>query len=87
MFVIDRYLLRQFVQTFVICFLSLTGLYIVLDLFTNMDNFVRCGHKSGSVLGFIAQFYWYHSDLVLQPHQRHVDAGVGHVHRRLDSTP
>jgi lipopolysaccharide export system permease protein len=61
MFVIDRYLLRQFVQTFAICFLSLTGLYIVLDLFTNIDNFLRSGHKSGSVLGFIAQFYWYHS--------------------------
>ncbi len=63
MFVIDRYLLRQFVQTFVICFLSLTGLYIVLDLFTNMDQFLRCGHKSGGVLTFIAQYYGYHTIL------------------------
>ncbi len=63
MFVIDRYLLRQFVQTFVICFLSLTGLYIVLDLFTNMDQFLRCGHKSGNVLSFIAQYYGYHTIL------------------------
>jgi lipopolysaccharide export system permease protein len=63
MFVIDRYLLRQFVQTFVICFLSLTGLYIVVDLFTNMDQFVRCGHKTGNVVSFIAQYYGYHTIL------------------------
>jgi len=63
MFVIDRYLLRQFLQTFLICFLSLTGLYIVLDLFTNMYQFMRCGHKSGNVLSFIAQYYGYHTIL------------------------
>ena len=61
MFVIDRYLLRQFLQTFVICLLSLTGLYIVLDLFTNMDNFVRSGRESGGVLRFIAEYYGYHT--------------------------
>jgi lipopolysaccharide export system permease protein len=57
MHIIDRYLLRQFVQTFVICFVSLTGLYIVFDLFTNLDDFVRCGHKVGAVLPFIADYY------------------------------
>ena len=39
--IIDRYLLRQFVQTFLICFLSLVGIVIVFDLFTNLDEFVR----------------------------------------------
>jgi lipopolysaccharide export system permease protein len=63
MHVIDRYLLRQFVQTFLICFLSLTGLYIVLDLFTNIDQFLRCGRKAGGVLAFIAQYYGYHAIL------------------------
>ncbi len=57
MYVIDRYLLRQFVQTFVICFLSLTGLYIVFDVFTNLDQFLRCGQKAGGVLPFIARYY------------------------------
>ncbi len=63
MHIIDRYLLRQFVQTFLICFLSLTGLYIVLDLFTNIDQFLRCGHKTGGVLAFIAHYYAYHAIL------------------------
>ena len=48
--IIDRYLLRQFVQTFLICFLSLTGVFVVFDAFTNMEAFMHCakgGHFSG----------------------------------------
>ena len=37
--IIDRYILRQFVQTFLFCFLSLTGLYVVFGAFTNLDSF------------------------------------------------
>ena len=57
MCIIDRYLLRQFVLTFLICFLSVTGLYIVFDVFTNLDQFVRCGQKTGGVLPFIFEYY------------------------------
>ena len=57
MYIIDRYLLRQFVQTFLICFLSLTGLYIVFDVFSNLDQFVRCGRIAGGVLPFMAHYY------------------------------
>jgi lipopolysaccharide export system permease protein len=57
--IIDRYLLRQFVQTFVICFLSLIGLFIVFDLFTNLEAFVTAGRKAGAVMPFIAQYYSY----------------------------
>ena len=61
--IIDRYLLRQFVQTFVICFLSLVGLFIIFDLFTNLEEFVTCGRKSGGVLSFIARYYTYQTIL------------------------
>lgn len=61
--IIDRYLLRQFVQTFLICFLSLTGLFIVLNTLTNLEDFVRCGQKSGGVLSFIAWYHGYQSIL------------------------
>lgn len=57
MYIIDRYLLRQFVVTFLICFMSLTGLYIVFDVFTNLDQFIRCGQKTGGVLPFIFEYY------------------------------
>ena len=57
MYIVDRYLLRQFVRTFAICFLSLTGLYVVIDLLTNLDVFVRCGRKVGAVLPVIVNYY------------------------------
>ena len=60
MCIIDRYLLRHFVQTFVICFLSLMGLIVIIDVTTNLQEFVRCGTQSG-VLRFIAQHYGYQS--------------------------
>ncbi len=57
--IIDRYLLRQFVQTFLICFLSLVGIVIVFDLFTNLDEFVTAGKATGGVMRFIARYYMF----------------------------
>jgi len=59
--IIDRYLLGQFVQTFSICFCSLTGLYIVFDAFTNLDEFVRFADKNGSLLAIMGEYYLYRS--------------------------
>lgn len=59
MWIIDRYLLRQFAQTFLICFLSLIGLYVVFDLITHLDEFVECGKRAGGVGAFILQYYSY----------------------------
>ena len=41
MSIIDRYLLRQFLQNFVICFMSLMGVYVVFDAFTNLEAFMK----------------------------------------------
>ena len=38
MTIVDRYLTFQFLRTFLICFLSFTGLYIVIHLSTNSDE-------------------------------------------------
>lgn len=57
--IIDRYLLRQFWQTFVICFFSLWGLYVVFDLFTNLEEFFQAAEKSGSLWNLIGSFYAY----------------------------
>jgi lipopolysaccharide export system permease protein len=62
MFILNRYLLRQFLQVFAICFLSLTGLYIVIDAFGHLDHFSNYAEKSEkNVLGVMAQYYAYHS--------------------------
>lgn len=59
MYIIDRYLLRQFLQTFVICYLSLTGLYVVFDAFTNLDEFLRWAEKGGGLLAVMGPHYVY----------------------------
>ncbi|HEX3726935.1 MAG TPA: LptF/LptG family permease [Pirellulales bacterium] len=59
--IIDRYLLRQFVQSFVICFCSLTGLYIVIDGFGNLEEFINEAHKQGSLMTVMGEYYAYRS--------------------------
>jgi lipopolysaccharide export system permease protein len=57
--IIDRYMLRQFVQVMIICFLSLIGLYIVIDAFGNLDHFVDYADDHGSLLGALVGYYSY----------------------------
>lgn len=57
--ILDRYLLRQFIQIFVICFLSLTGLYVVIDAFSHLDNFTAYAEQHGSLLGVLGEYYGY----------------------------
>ncbi|MCR4413392.1 MAG: LptF/LptG family permease, partial [Thermoguttaceae bacterium] len=57
MWIIDRYLLRQFLHTFLICYLSLTGLYIVFDAFTNLESFLRCADRLSGLFHVMAVHY------------------------------
>jgi lipopolysaccharide export system permease protein len=41
MSIMDRYLFRHFLQTYFIVFFVLVSLYIVIDLFSNMDEFIK----------------------------------------------
>ncbi|HEV3137176.1 MAG TPA: LptF/LptG family permease [Pirellulales bacterium] len=59
--IIDRYLLRQFWHSFVICFCSLTGLYIVIDGFGNLEEFINYAQKHGSLLAIMGEYYGYRS--------------------------
>jgi len=57
--IIDRYLLRQYVQVFVICFCSLTGLFIVFHAFGNLDEFLDFAEKDGNLATILAVYYGY----------------------------
>lgn len=59
--IIDRYVLRQFVQFYLICFLSLVGLYVVIDAFGRLDHFVEHAKTEGSLLGTMGRYYGYKS--------------------------
>ena len=39
----DKYLLKKLIYTFVVFLVATYGLYIVIDLFTNMDDFQKAG--------------------------------------------
>ncbi len=55
--IIDRYVLKSFLRVLVICFLSLTGLYIVIDTFTHLDDFLEIADQRGGLLGVLAEYY------------------------------
>jgi lipopolysaccharide export system permease protein len=57
--ILDRYLLRQFLQIFAICFCSLAGLYIVIDAFGNLDDFIRFSSDHGSLWKIMGEYYGY----------------------------
>jgi lipopolysaccharide export system permease protein len=61
MLILDRYLLRQFVRVFLICIVSLTGLFAVFDAFSNLDEFLNYAEKHGHVLGLLIEYYGYRS--------------------------
>src|SRR4051812_12145275 len=57
--IIDRYMLRQFIQVLIICLMSLIGLYIVIDAFSHLDHFIDYAGKHGSLLKIMSEYYAY----------------------------
>ena len=56
--IIDRYLLLQFIQLFLICYISMTGLFVVIDAFTNIDHFMTFARAEGQSLGSVLLEYY-----------------------------
>lgn len=61
--VIDRYLAREFAYSYMICVLIMISLYIILDLFANIDEFMATDKSKQQVAFEIASYYGYHSFL------------------------
>lgn len=62
---IDRYVVTTFLKNYLLSFLVLVGMYIVLDLIFNIDEFSELKQKSTGIdamlgfMGYIADFYFY----------------------------
>jgi lipopolysaccharide export system permease protein len=54
---IDRYITRAQVNAFVVVFVSLAGLYIVFDAFTNMDEFSSHAAQRGGLARVLGAYY------------------------------
>lgn len=55
--IIDRYILQMFFKVLAITFVSLTGLYIVIDAFANLEEFIDHGETNGGALSVLADYY------------------------------
>lgn len=55
--IIDRYITRYFLQSFLVCYFSLTCIFVVFDFFTNLDEFTRAAEASGSLLRLMVLYY------------------------------
>jgi lipopolysaccharide export system permease protein len=59
MMIFDRYLLRRYWHVFFISFLALYGLYFVIDVFTNVNDFLDQPGGTLAMLKEMAQYYSY----------------------------
>lgn len=57
MFIIDRYVLQLFLKVLAICFVSFTGLFIIIDAFGNLEEFLDYGAKRGSLAMVMVEYY------------------------------
>ncbi|HEV3257272.1 MAG TPA: LptF/LptG family permease [Gemmataceae bacterium] len=56
---VDRLLVRGYLKAYVICLTSLLTLYIVVDLFTNLDDFAEHHSNLTAILKHIGTYYGY----------------------------
>lgn len=54
---IDRYLLFVYLRVFFICFVTLSSLLIVVQLFTNLDELIAFGKTRGGFLKGLAEYF------------------------------
>src|SRR5438045_7682250 len=59
MYLLDRLLIRSFIKAYLICLISLLTLYVVIDMFTNLDDFTEKHSGLASVLTHIGIYYGY----------------------------
>ncbi|GIW80558.1 MAG: hypothetical protein KatS3mg105_2365 [Gemmatales bacterium] len=56
---LDRLLFFSYIKSYVFCLVSLLTLYVVVDLFTNLDDFTKGNQSLGEVLRHIGKYYSY----------------------------
>jgi lipopolysaccharide export system permease protein len=54
---IDRYILVLYCRVFAVCFITLSGLLIVAQVFTNLDEFIQYGKAKGGLIHALVDYY------------------------------
>ena len=61
MTILDRYILRSFVFNFVGWNFCFVGIFVIFDLFTNLDSLIQAGRAAGSIAQVIFLYYFFRS--------------------------
>lgn len=59
MLLLDRLLIRSFVKSYVSCLVSILSMYVIVDLFTNLDDFTERHNSLREVVRHIGTYYGY----------------------------
>ncbi len=59
--IFDRYVFWKFFRIFVLCYVSLVGVYVVFDLFTNLDDFLAANASTVRLIASIVEYYFVNS--------------------------
>ena len=59
--IIDRQMIRGYFKAYFVCLTSLLSLYVVVDLFTNLDSFAKPGQPLLTTVQNIASYYGYNT--------------------------
>lgn len=59
--IVDRYVFWKFFRIFFLCYVSLVGVYVVFDLFTNFDDFLKAHASPVRLITSIAEYYFVNS--------------------------
>lgn len=57
MCILDRYILWMFFKALFVCFFSLAGLFVVIDSFGNLEEFINLGRQQGSLVTVLIEYY------------------------------
>src|SRR5947208_3160489 len=57
--ILDRMLFVAFIKSYLICLASTLSLYVIVDLFTNIDDFFIAGRNGLQILEHIFTYYGY----------------------------
>lgn len=59
--ILDRQMIWSFFKAYVFCLISLMGLFIVVDLFMNLEDFTAGRRDFSAVLRYVGTYYYYKS--------------------------
>lgn len=57
MTMIDRYLIWLYLRVLLLSFASLAGLLVIINLFSNLDDFIEYGKREGSLASILLRYY------------------------------